>query len=349
LWRTFSQQTDIGDRVDQIMLTNIEGRSEMNVFLKDMPEPTDLKGLMIGVLSVGTKEQHIDSSAGADLKFSMWLHSLITGEPQDAALGYIHYMKVKPSVVHIGLSQGLSAIQAEFERYDGEHAGEARECMEYVLFKSAGSSPKIFPNSPHPRDHGRNGEMLTDFCAHGDAMTARLEEAHVAALRIYTTAAYKVLNNPLRDQQRTAPHPFPVTIAFLREAISKLRAVGAREDTQEGKTETRLDLWRGMRDTEPTESFMQHGGTELAPMSTTSKLEVALQYVSTTAHALLFKLRTDSFMQRGASIQFLSAFAVEEEVLYPPLTFLKPTGKKMILPFGGKTFTVVEVLPQFGG
>ena len=139
----------------------------------------------------------------------------------------------------------------------------------------------------------------------------------MAALRAYTTAIYKVLNNPLRNLDRTEPHPFPVTIAFLREAIGKLRAVGAQEDTQEGKSETRLDLWRGMRDTEVTESFMQHGGTELAPMSTTTKLEVAVQY-STAQTSLLFKLRTDSFMQRGASIQFLSAFPGEEEGAFPP-------------------------------
>ena len=83
-------------------------------------------------------------------------------------------------------------------------------------------------------------------------------------------------------------------------------------------------------------------------MSTTSNLEVAIRY-STAAHSLLFKLRTDSFMQRGASIQFLSAFAGEEEVLYPPLTFLKPTGKTLSVPFQGRLFTVVEVVPQFGG
>ena len=188
---------------------------------------------------------------------------------------------------------------------------QVRECIHYVLFERAGSSPKTFQQGL-TRDIGRNGETLADFVAHPDARTARLEEAHVAALRIYTTAAYKVLNNPLRDLDRTEPHPFPVTIAFLREAIGKLRAVGAQDDTAEGKTETRLDLWRGMRDTEVTETFMQHGGTELAPMSTTTKLEVAVQY-STAQTSLLFKLRTDSFMQRGASIQFLSAFPGEEE------------------------------------
>ena len=53
-------------------------------------------------------------------------------------------------------------------------------------------------------------------------------------------------------------------------------------------------------------------------------------------------------MQRGASIQFLSAFPAEEEVLYPPLTFLKPTGKTLTMTFGAREFTVVEVVQQFG-
>ena len=103
-----------------------------------------------------------------------------------------------------------------------------------------------------------------------------------------------------------------------------------------------------MRNRELPAEFLQRGGSELAPMSTTTRLEVAVQY-SAAGTSLLFKLRTDSFMQRGASIQFLSAFPDEEEVLYPPLTFLKPTGKTMSVTFKGLLFNVVEVTPQFGG
>ena len=83
-------------------------------------------------------------------------------------------------------------------------------------------------------------------------------------------------------------------------------------------------------------------------MSTTTKLEIAVQYSDAT-HSLLLKLRTDSFMLRGASIQFLSAFPEEEEVLYPPLTFLKPTGRSLSITIKGRTFHVVEVTPVFGG
>ena len=54
-------------------------------------------------------------------------------------------------------------------------------------------------------------------------------------------------------------------------------------------------------------------------------------------------------MQRGVSIQFLSAFPGEEEVLYPILTFLMPTGKTLSVPFKGRLFTVVEVTPHIAG
>ena len=101
-----------------------------------------------------------------------------------------------------------------------------------------------------------------------------------------------------------------------------------------------------MRDIEVTEDFMKHGGTELAPMSTTSDLEVAIRY-SSAAQSLLFKVKTESFMQRGASIQYLSAFPNEEEFLYPPLTFLKPTGKRTSLRHSNVSYTVVEVVPHF--
>ena len=42
----------------------------------------------------------------------------------------------------------------------------------------------------------RHGELLADFLAMPSARTAQLEDAHVAALRIYTTAAFKVLRWP---------------------------------------------------------------------------------------------------------------------------------------------------------
>ena len=81
---------------------------------------------------------------------------------------------------------------------------------------------------------------------------------------------------------------------------------------------------------------------------------MALHYAAAGASsALLLKLRTDTFLARGASISFLSAFANEEEILFPPLTYLKPTGKQdeVTLERDGEpcTVTIFEVVPHLGG
>ena len=52
---------------------------------------------------------------------------------------------------------------------------------------------------------------------------------------------------------------------------------------------------------------------------------------------------------RGASIGCFSAFPKEEEVLFPPLTYLNPTGKVEVVAVGeAHTVQVVEVVPHFG-
>ena len=111
-----------------------------------------------------------------------------------------------------------------------------------------------------------------------------------------TTAAYKSLNNPLRDMERTSAHPLAVTVAFLNEGIRRLRAVNA----EKANSHSSIDLWRGMRDLKVADEFLHEGGTEYAPMSTTTDLAVAVKY-STSTRPLLFKLKTQSFMERGVS------------------------------------------------
>lgn len=104
-----------------------------------------------------------------------------------------------------------------------------------------------------------------------------------------------------------------------------------------------VDFWRGMRNVDLTSEFRESGGTELAPMSTSSILDVALGYSNNAERRLLIKVATDSFMDRGADIQYLSAFPNEAEFLYPPMTFLQPTGKEEKVEVDGVTFTILEV------
>jgi hypothetical protein len=131
-------------------------------------------------------------------------------------------------------------------------------------------------------------------------------------------------------------------VAFIREALGRLRAVAGRSEL----ANTPVTLYRGMTGMQVQDNFLQngHGGTELAPMSTTSRLKVAMEY-SASEHSLLLRLRTHNFMVRGPNISFLSAFPAEDEFLFPPLSYLEPDGESQTLRVDDATFTVIDVRP----
>ena len=153
-----------------------------------------------------------------------------------------------------------------------------------------------------------------------------------------------------------------------------MRAVYAINNLEKATVTT--SLWRGMQGLKVSDDFQMNrrGGTELAPMSTTSDIRVAAHY-GMSEGSLLFKLKVDNFMQvtasaskcinpqstlychllratfspaqYGADLQWLSAFPKEAEVLYPPLCYLQPTGREQNVELGGNKFRVVEVVPHF--
>ena len=284
---------------------------------------------------------------------------LVFGRPEDAALGVLHFMCVTRN--GLPMAEGTKAIQREI----AEHGTpEDQECLDYILHAPAGSSDLLFSNSPHPRDCDENGVRkdrrtesgegmrLQDFVEHPSSKAAHLEEAHVVALRLYTTVAYRSLNEPLRDKERferSEPHRLPVTVAFVDQAIRQLRAneaPGHRGHEHESLSESRF-LYRGLRNVAVPEQFMEQGGSELGLMSTTSSLRVAMLYCASRACVLL-RLCTQSFMERGADIAYLSTFPAEDEVLYPPLTYLQPTGEvEKVQPDNNSTLTIVDVTPFF--
>jgi len=197
------------------------------------------------------------------------------------------------------------------------------------------------------------GVSLANFCHHPKARASGLTDAHVVALRLYTTHAFKYINHPLRDVAHfynvKQPHPLPNTVAFISDGIKKLRAVYTMhlDDPDAPKHHVPNTLWRGMKGMRVTDAFMEGnlGGTELAPMSTTTDLQVAVEY-GMSAQSLLFKFKVDNFLGLGADLQWLSAFPGEAEVLYPPLTYLKPTGRQQKVAVGKHNFRVVEIVPH---
>jgi len=274
---------------------------------------------------------------------------LIFGKPKQAVLGVEHYMCVDTDELSRRKADGVAAIRAEVQK-NGTDVD--KECLEYVLDKEAGSSELRFQGGLK-RDCDekgnvlpeRRGKRLADFLADPSAQIAKLSEAHVAALRYYTMAAFKTINNGLRDQDRfeaRQPHPLPVTVAFIKEALGRLRAVNA----QSKQARERVVLFRGMKGMAVKDNFLQQGGTELAPMSTTRSLKVAMQY-SASENPLLLCLSTEDFMDCGPDISFLSAFPAEQEFLFPPLTYLAPIGESKTYRVDDAIFTVIYVKPKW--
>lgn len=277
-----------------------------------------------------------------------------------AALGIETYVCVSSEDILRAMLEGLEGIRREFEANGSE---EDKICARYVLDGEAGSCDRVFPNGNLKLDCDASGAVhserlvegeggrqcgmkLADFVAHPKAQMAELTPPEVAALRIYTTAAFKSINGPLRDQERRArnePHPLFLTVILIAKAVLKLRAVGAES---EDATKS-MYLYRGMQNVELPERFLAEGGTEVAPMSTTSDVSIALAY-SASKQGVLFRLRTSSSMERGADVNFLSAFPGEREVLYPPLTYLQPVKPVEVrrVTLAGAAFDVVEVEPK---
>jgi len=193
--------------------------------------------------------------------------------------------------------------------------------MHYVLHDS--SSEQQFFNGM--RNRGRVGQKLCDLMQAKEAKEAKLTEAELAGLRYYTSHVFDTINEPLRDSERTGPHKLPAISTCIYSAIKKLRAVDADAACA---TEEEI-LWRGFRDMQITEAFSTEGGTEPAPMSTTGDPKIAVGYAirkGQGSQSLLFRIKTDNKLQRGVSIKWLSMFPDEDETLFPPLTYMQPTG-----------------------
>jgi hypothetical protein len=192
------------------------------------------------------------------------------------------------------------------------------------------------------RDRNRAGRRLEDFLELPQAKTAMLKKEDVAALRFYTSHSFNAINIPMRDPDRHGPHPLPGVMMNIQAALKKLRVLGS-EDASSKQT---IVLWRGMSYMQLPQNFSAEGGTELAPMSTTTDVSVAIGYAvkKDTRSALLFRFVTRNNLERGADVQWLSMFPGESETLFPPLTFLQRTrSEPQEVVHNGVKVTIVEL------
>ena len=233
----------------------------------------------------------------------------------------------------------VEALNADCSEYKGADYNTCKWWLNYVVHEKA--EVKEIPGNDGfwaVRDHGRNGETLDDFCKMEQAKIAQLTKAEVAALRLYTTILFLWINGPLRKRQ--TPHPLPFTTLCIYEGLKKLRAVHLSGSAHFQP----MYLWRGMNNRSVGKDFLLHGGSEIGCMSTSQSLSVVAGYASSRC-PLLFRIKVESPMDLGANISWVSVFPLEEEVLSPPLTFLKPMFEQTIM--GSKEGSVITVKPSF--
>ena len=145
-----------------------------------------------------------------------------------------------------------------------------------------------------------------------------------------------------RPDEAPKPHPLPATVMCITDGLKQLRALDAESDEA---TEL-IELYRGFNDMQVTDEFKKKGGSETAPMSTSKDPLVACGHAIRNGKGkgvLVMKIVTTNNLQRGADLSFLSMFPDERETLFPPLTFVQPTGKEQVVEVKDFRLTIIEV------
>ena len=158
------------------------------------------------------------------------------------------------------------------------------------------------------------------------AKDAELTQAEVAALRMYTGPFYIPWNTALRtyDKDPNLLHSWQTCITVLYSAVLKLSHESSKSIVYRGVNESKLKIHENFYNSQG-DKFA--GGTELAFMSTTTDEKVALEYASrgSLTDCTIFKIPFD-MASRGASVNLISQYSYENELLYPPCTCLTCEG-----------------------
>ncbi len=198
------------------------------------------------------------------------------------------------------------------------------------------------------RDKGRAGKNIDYFVELPEAKETGMIKPEAVSLRFYSSHSFGAVTNPLRDEKRETEHPLAAITYAIDQAIRKQLKLGAKNKDAASKT---VVLYRGFSDLKISDEFLKHGGTELAPMSTTTDVRVAVDYAirkTTTGGALLMRIVTKNNLQRGMDLQWISMFPGESERLLAPLTFMNKPERFQEIEIDGfngqkVTLTVVEV------
>jgi hypothetical protein len=193
------------------------------------------------------------SASAPQYRFMGDAADLVVGRPEAAATGIFDFILCDEHTVHEQLQRGTACVVDEWERaYQADKATQSDlDNLRYVLEREAGCSDERFQYG-WKRDRAQDGSRLPkrtrgdgtgmtleDFAQDKHARQAGLTPSHVLALRLYTTSAFRSINNPLRRLQRfevgtdtvsqptrklERAHPLPCTVVLIYDGLKKLRA-----------------------------------------------------------------------------------------------------------------------------
>jgi Ca2+-binding EF-hand superfamily protein len=177
--------------------------------------------------------------------------------------------------------------------------------------------------------HGRTRQTIDELMAHPKIIKAKLSREELIALRLYTGPMFVKYNCILRGFPKTSIDGLKGNryVTTLHAIVSGIRKMGRVEPIPEGRC-----VFRGLGGMilpscfhEPNELGCM-GGVERAFMSTTTKREIAIQY-SGNKTPTIFQINIGE-VDMGASLNLLSQYQGEEEILMPPLSNLEVSGPK---------------------
>ena len=176
-------------------------------------------------------------------------------------------------------------------------------------------------------------ETLLDYF-HEKLAKRKFTRLEIIAVRLYTGPPYVKLNGSLRASsgafdpgmtKHLKGNKYVNTIFANASALRKLSFVTSIPKTRK--------VYRGISGYKLPSKFVQamegggRGGVEFAFMSTTTKMEVAVSYISSEKGLPIVFEFDVGYVDRGSTVSFLSQFPGEDEVLIPALSFLEIVGE----------------------
>jgi hypothetical protein len=186
-------------------------------------------------------------------------------------------------------------ICIDCKKYGLDHSTVSAD-LNYVLYET--SSEKQYDNGV--RDQGNEGKSIDDFMKlpQSTGTKPEMKKSEAASLRFYSSPSFPAVTIPLRDPSRTTRHPLAAITYCIFTGINKQLTLGAKDK----KAVAELILWRGLSDLQISDNFQKSGGSEYAPMSTSTDPSVAVGYAvrkSQTDGALLMRIVTKNNLERG--------------------------------------------------